>query len=344
MEEFVTRIEFDDENEIQWVKADFSVGLVSPFEVLTHRSPGDYFLNTFNEIISNAIACNTNVQIGDYAHVYYSTLYTSKSTQKEDTLSYLNASNAIVRRISKAVNDDEEQRDPDFVEGLGMMLAGIRAHLSANVHSSTMGHLLVTQGSRFTFSHEFSHMLLSQLEDKMNGLEMSFRYRSGKVSCESNVESSSRQSGPGASELDKGKVHWADCFANDILCRPEALENVCACEQMMRCEKKTVNSAMKRSTMTRNKERMYFSEEHPGSKFACLERLDIGKEKIPIISVRNEWPDVADLEPNDTLSFDVMSMCRTEIDDLVLSWQSMERSTSSSTMRTFPSVDILRPS
>ena len=32
-----------------------------------------------------------------------------------------------MRRISKAVADEDERRDPDFVEGLGMILAGVRA-------------------------------------------------------------------------------------------------------------------------------------------------------------------------------------------------------------------------
>lgn len=129
---------FDNENEVTWPKSDFSDATVSPFEVLTKRLPGDYYLNTFNDIISNTIACNTNIQIGDYAHMFYSTLCSSKSTQKEDTLSCLNASSAIVRRMSKVVTDENERRDADFVEGLSMMLSGIRAHLSSNVLSSMM--------------------------------------------------------------------------------------------------------------------------------------------------------------------------------------------------------------
>lgn len=121
---------------------------------------------------SNLVGSNTNIQIGDFAHVYYSTLYTSKTTQKDDTASFLAVSNALDRRITKAMNEGTASDEPDFVEGLSRVLSGIRAHLSSNVMSATMGHLLVTQGSRFSFSHSFSNLLLTQLQDLINEKEV----------------------------------------------------------------------------------------------------------------------------------------------------------------------------
>jgi hypothetical protein len=53
---------------------------------------------------------------------------------------------------------------PNFSVWLGHVLSGIMAHLSSTVISATMVWHLVTKDSRFKFSHEFSHILLSQLE------------------------------------------------------------------------------------------------------------------------------------------------------------------------------------
>jgi hypothetical protein len=53
---------------------------------------------------------------------------------------------------------------PNFKIGLGHVLSGILAHLSSTVLSATMAWHLVVKDSRFQFSHNFSQILLSQLE------------------------------------------------------------------------------------------------------------------------------------------------------------------------------------
>ena len=65
---------------------------------------------------------------------------------------------------------------PIFSAGLGHVLSGIIAHLSSTVISAPMVWHLVNKESRFQFSHEFSHVLLSQFEswlkdeDILNGI------------------------------------------------------------------------------------------------------------------------------------------------------------------------------
>ena len=57
-----------------------------------------------------------------------------------------------------------------FREGLSRFLLGMNVHLSQDVVSATMAHLLICQrGTRFTFSHEFKHMLVGQMLNYLNG-------------------------------------------------------------------------------------------------------------------------------------------------------------------------------
>jgi len=53
---------------------------------------------------------------------------------------------------------------PNFSIGLGHLSSGIIVHLSSTVISATMAWHLVNKEPRFQFSHEFSHILLSQFE------------------------------------------------------------------------------------------------------------------------------------------------------------------------------------
>ncbi|MFN9657917.1 MAG: hypothetical protein ACK55Q_19730, partial [Dolichospermum sp.] len=53
-------------------------------------------------------------------------------------------------------------QQPSFSVGLGHVLSGIMSHLSSTVIGATMAWHLVNHDSRFQFSHDFSHILLSQ--------------------------------------------------------------------------------------------------------------------------------------------------------------------------------------
>ena len=53
----------------------------------------------------NVLSCNTNIQIGNVSQVFYSTLYTSKSTQEEDSEKQLRIGRAVIKRIQRLLND-----------------------------------------------------------------------------------------------------------------------------------------------------------------------------------------------------------------------------------------------
>ena len=184
------------------------------------RLKADMFLNTHNPIASNIFACNTNVQVGDYGHVFNSTLYSSKNNQKEETRAYLNVSTMFSRRIHYQIQNNNSTETPptDFTEGLSRVLSGIRAHMSSSIISPPLAHLLVCQESRFAFSHDFSHLPLSQIEAYLDDKPIHFRPRFQK----------------GKNEQNK---HWPDSTVYDIVFRSEQLENLCAYELMMTYER-----------------------------------------------------------------------------------------------------------
>ena len=62
---------------------------------------GCQFINAHNTAISEVLNCNTNLQIGDASQVFYSTLYTSKSTQDEDGEKQLSIRRAVIKRIKR---------------------------------------------------------------------------------------------------------------------------------------------------------------------------------------------------------------------------------------------------
>jgi hypothetical protein len=66
---------------------------------------------------------------------------------------------------------------PNFSVGLGHVLSGIMAHLCSTVISAAMAWHLVTNDSRFKFSHEFSHILLSQFESWLRDEDINFRFQ-----------------------------------------------------------------------------------------------------------------------------------------------------------------------
>jgi hypothetical protein len=48
---------------------------------------------------------NTNIQIGDVSQVFYSTLYTSKSTQEEDIEKQLQIGHAVRKRMKRLLEE-----------------------------------------------------------------------------------------------------------------------------------------------------------------------------------------------------------------------------------------------
>ena len=143
---------------------------------------GDQSLNTFSPQISGVFGYNTNVQVGDICHMYYNTLYGSKSNQDEDTRDFMSVCNTIARRIKKQKEMSEDSQDDksDFCEGLARIFSAIKAHLSSYVISAPLAYHLVTKETRFEFSHEFVHLLLAQMEDHIDGKNISFKIKRKK--------------------------------------------------------------------------------------------------------------------------------------------------------------------
>jgi hypothetical protein len=216
------------------------------------------------------------VTTGDTSQAFYTTLYSSKSTQKEDKEKYVTIGKKLIRRMKRLemkreTNPDEYEEDENgqFINGLGTMLSAMIANTSRDVVSSTMSHLLVAQkGKRFTFSHEPKHLLLTQLMARLdNDDEVQFTLRRTNRSTK------------------EGKVvQWPDSSANDYLDRPVELEDCCAYYCTERYEKK--HFAWKEmdnneeDTVVSRTHGYRFPTKHPGHEFAYMNQL-----KVPAVVV-----------------------------------------------------------
>ncbi len=79
--------------------------------------------------------------------------------------------------------------DHEYAEGLGRMMSGVYAHISENVLSAPLAcHMMLNDG-RFQFSHGGAKILLTQMEDFLDGKEVNVKLR--------------KRRGGGA---------WPDCF------------------------------------------------------------------------------------------------------------------------------------
>ena len=207
----------ENKNSTPWNKlSDPHVQWISPWMLVTQRDIGSEYMNTFNCALSELFNCNTNIQIGDVWQVYYSTLYGSKSTQKEDSDRVQRILQTVVRRLSKLEEDillgrksDTIGPEDSFTKALCVLLSGLRSATSRHVVSSTMAHLLMSfDGHRFQFSHKFGHLLVSQLEATLEGNPIDCRVRSFK--------------------LNKKTYFYGDSTSDDYIHRPHNLEGECA--------------------------------------------------------------------------------------------------------------------
>jgi hypothetical protein len=146
--------------------------------------------------VSEIYGYNNNVAMGNRNCIYYVTLYNTKGNQQEEQFPFLRHCTAIAEHLRKLRNQDNEAvenlrsgsendyvvspAEPNFKVGLGHVLSGILAHLSSVILSATMAWHLVIKDSRFTFSNEFSQILLSQFECWLLGEDIQCRYRRHK--------------------------------------------------------------------------------------------------------------------------------------------------------------------
>jgi len=100
--------------------------------------------------------------------------------------------------------------EPSFGEGLSRILSGMNAATTRNVISATMAHLIpCNNGSRFVFSHDFSDLLVGQMEATLDGEITNVRIRSNKLNNET--------------------ITWPESLADDYLHRPseDEFKNIC---------------------------------------------------------------------------------------------------------------------
>ncbi len=196
------------------------------FMVLPKRPMGCQFINTHNKPISEVFNFITNIQIGDASQVFYSTLYTSKSTQDNDSKKQIRIGRAVIKWIKQVLHDNQEG-ELSFGEGLNRVLSGLNAATTRNVISATMAHLILCNGgSKFVFSHTFSDLLVGQMEATLEGQDINVRIRSNK--------------------LQNKIITWPDSLADDYTHQPidKELDQICF-YNMTRCYKKGFNAFQK---------------------------------------------------------------------------------------------------
>ena len=93
------------------------------------------------------------------------------------------------------MSEDSQDDKTDFCEGLARIFSAIKAHLSSYVISAPLAYHLVTKETRFEFSHEFVYLLLAQMEDHIDGKNISFKIKRKKKGNDGN-------------DVDQ----WIDCF------------------------------------------------------------------------------------------------------------------------------------
>ena len=290
---------FEDENEITWHDLDLNgtYRKMAPWMVIPKRQMGCQYVNVHNPTLSKIFNCNTNVQVGDPFHMYYITLYNLKSTQEEDSERSKRVAQTITRRLIRIQDEiraglrDKCEDESDFVEGLCRMLGGMHAATSRYVVSATMAHLLICQnGTRFKFSHNFSDLLVGQMEAALEGEQVDFRIRVNRHK--------------------KKKIAWKDSLSDDYIHRPfgtkhgKNFEDMCSYEMSSRYKKKyltfsQMNKIQKRCDELDSDEedvdilspleskfsgkKYPFKRTHPGSDFSHLAELNL--PVIPKISL-----------------------------------------------------------
>jgi hypothetical protein len=154
---------------------------------------GCQYINPHNLPTLNVFNFNTNIQTGDVLQVFYSTLYTSKSTQEEDSEKQLRIRCAVIKWIkrllektspSESSNDgcNQAMLEPSFREGLCRVLSGLDVATTRNGISATMAHLMLLNGvSCFVFSHDFSDLLVGQMEATLEGQDVNVCIRTSKL-------------------------------------------------------------------------------------------------------------------------------------------------------------------
>ena len=167
---------------------------------------------------------------------------------------------------NEEINDTKTAKTKKmWVEGLSLVLSGVRAATSRTATSAPMAHTQVIQrGNRFTFSHSFADLLLGQLEKVLDGSSNSVTFIYRVCRTRDNVEK-----------------QWEDVSANDYIHRPKDLEDMCIYEQTMLFQKRFRKKQRKDTDDFLDD--LVFASDHPGHGFAYLERES--NYRVPLVSI-----------------------------------------------------------
>jgi hypothetical protein len=296
-----TQVVFEDGDllkETDWLYVDGTARKVYPYSICPKRTMGSQYLNTHSSTITDLLGCNSNIQIGSPRCVFYVVHYSTKNTQKEDKgPDFERIGQQVITRLQReqlriqqeadqVVNSESTSSESEdcFREGLSRFLLGMGVHLSQDVVSATMAHLLICQkGSRFTFSHDFKDLLLGQLLNKLEGREPGdfvLRKRSKGTNGEADI--------------------WPDFSINDYLYRPVHCEYLCFYEYIERYEKSFL-SWQRMAKLDEDglpelkKDELRFEIGHPGRRYCVVKKSSV--LKVPIISMpRNQICNLVDLD------------------------------------------------
>ena len=284
--------ELDDDLGTTWRYVDGTSTKVYPFSARPKRGMGSQYLNTHCPYVTDILACNSNIQIGSPRCVFYVVHYTTKNTQKEDRgPDFERISHQVMARIQREkekreaecresesnedlVDDpsasEDTARSESFREGLCRFLMGMSIHLSQDVVSATMAHLLVSQkGTRFTFSHDFKDLLLGQMLNRLNGQDPGDFVLRRRMKSETEADM------------------WPDFSVNDYLYRDKSLENVSYYEFTAVYEKSILSSQRMQKLQPDGfpelkTGEMRFEVGHPGRRYCVLKKSSC--DRVPKIS------------------------------------------------------------
>ena len=255
---------------------------IKPWLLYPKRPMGCEYINQHSHAVSEVFNCNSNIQIGDPSHVFYSTLYTSKSTQEDDANRQKRIAMAIVRRLihqEKLILASQCENIPTgFTEGISRMLCGLNAATSRDAVSSPMAHLLISQnGKRFRYSHDFAPLLVNQMDDALAGRPVQSILRK--------TRKRGKKSEGGGQE-----ILWLDSLSNDYIYRPIIMrfEDMCLYEFTMRYQKDFKSNDCSDRSIT-------FDNGHPGRNYTSCQPRD--HDVIPRVSyVKHSMCMIQDLE------------------------------------------------
>ena len=299
----VATIEFDDDNAMYWHFIDGSKKKISRYEYMAQRNTGDQFVNMSNDIASCVLGCNTNVGIADRTGFFYVTMYASKQNQAEEKIAYLSCCEALCRRIKRQQSQQSQQEelnqddssdvatssdslsDGNYAEGFKRILSAMYAHLSNDVVAATMAHLLLIQdGSRFSYSHDFVTIPLPHLLSWYDGEDLYFRLK--KLPKIGNSDKDNQN------ELDdESNKSFADYFINNYIYRPVELGDYSCYDLFSKYEMVHITTSRRKKADDSFDESVFrMHPDHPGYKRFVMKLLLY--EKVPQITSTKLLPNV----------------------------------------------------